>query len=604
MITRVQLTNWKAYDHLDLRLDAGTTFLVAANGVGKSSFLEAVRWALDPSATPYDTAMRRLASTTTVTIDLLVDHRHVVISRTMDRGTGSTPQLRTAATVDGDDTPVDAALDLFASSWKADPAFLHRSAFLTDRLLLEEGEPDLEEHLVRLYSLDALRKAHTSASSAAAQLETGAKAAKKESKATADQLAAATAHLSELETEASSANEEAASLTAAAKAAALAVSHANDAIAARERHERWTTDRAALLVDIGDLLGEPPTGTTLEEFLDNAAAGARAQLTRDTQQRAALAERIASIEASLARLHSTEGECPLCRQPLDANGRHHAEAAHQADLDLASEQLESLDPTETSSVTTDIEQLRRRLHTLGTLPNPPDEPDPGLSTLSATEDAARAAASAASSTAEQARIDAGVARARLADLERSTTAPDAVRLFEQAALLTASAAALDNGIAQVLERQIGPLSDQVNRRWEALFPDRAGLSLDRSGKLARVYDDDGDPLPFEAFSSGEKVVAKILMRLTTLSATTNIPFIWIDEPLEHLDPTSRVFVAETLALLTSTTGITQIVVTTYEDELARRLEAQDDHPVQLRVLRTERTSTNLRFSRTDADAPT
>jgi hypothetical protein len=38
-------------------------------------------------------------------------------------------------------------------------------------------------------------------------------------------------------------------------------------------------------------------------------------------------------------------------------------------------------------------------------------------------------------------------------------------------------------------------------------------------------------------------------------------------------------------LLTASDGISQIVITTYEDELARRLEAQADHPVQLRVLR-------------------
>ena len=36
MITQISLENWRAYRSLELDVGAGTTFLVAANGVGKS----------------------------------------------------------------------------------------------------------------------------------------------------------------------------------------------------------------------------------------------------------------------------------------------------------------------------------------------------------------------------------------------------------------------------------------------------------------------------------------------------------------------------------------------------------------------------------------
>ena len=49
MITLVRLSNWRAYRDVELQMESGTTFLVAMNGVGKSSLLEAVQWALHPS---------------------------------------------------------------------------------------------------------------------------------------------------------------------------------------------------------------------------------------------------------------------------------------------------------------------------------------------------------------------------------------------------------------------------------------------------------------------------------------------------------------------------------------------------------------------------
>ena len=41
MITRLELTNWRNYEHADLVLGPGTTFVVASNGVGKTSLVEA-----------------------------------------------------------------------------------------------------------------------------------------------------------------------------------------------------------------------------------------------------------------------------------------------------------------------------------------------------------------------------------------------------------------------------------------------------------------------------------------------------------------------------------------------------------------------------------
>lgn len=585
MITRVRLVNWKAYDNFDLEVPPGTTFLVARNGIGKSSFVEAVRWVLDPNAKPARNVMRRLSASTTVTVDLRVNGTDVTITRSLSQGRAATPTMDGAATVGTDKKPILEALDWIAAEWRADAQFLHRSAFLTDQLLLESGEPDLEGHLVRLYSLDDLREAKSTAAAAATQLENQARAAKKQVKAGAAELAEAEANAREQEGLAQEATAAADAAEQTARHAAEEVSAAEREVLARERYDGWQTTNAALLADIENLLGTTPPDADLDQLLKTAEAGARAQQLRDAERRAALNERIASVDASLERLHTAAGECPVCRRPLDDASRDHAEHAHRAEKDAAATELAALDPAAEEDVVSDISRLRRRFVELGPPPDQPAAPGPDFDSLRIAADDASAKATIAKTDAELARAKAFVARERANELVASADDPDPVRLYEQAGLLEASVRALDRTIDEVLSRQIGPLRDQVNRRWEGLFPDRPGLQLDRKGHLARTYDDDGDPLPFESFSSGEKVIAKILMRLTTISATTDIPFIWIDEPLEHLDPVSRIYVAETLALLTARDGISQIVITTYEDELARRLEGQADYPVQLRVLR-------------------
>ena len=115
-------------------------------------------------------------------------------------------------------------------------------------------------------------------------------------------------------------------------------------------------------------------------------------------------------------------------------------------------------------------------------------------------------------------------------------------------------------------------------------PDRPNLHLTPDGELSR--DIDGAPLEFAAFSAGEQTVAKLMMRLTTLLATTTVPFCWIDEPLEHLDPVSRQLVGSTLAHLSAAGGLEQIFVTTYEEPLARRLAALQPGRVRVQYLRT------------------
>jgi recombinational DNA repair ATPase RecF len=46
MIRRLRLRSWRAYENLDLELGPGATFVVASNGIGKTSLIMGASWGL------------------------------------------------------------------------------------------------------------------------------------------------------------------------------------------------------------------------------------------------------------------------------------------------------------------------------------------------------------------------------------------------------------------------------------------------------------------------------------------------------------------------------------------------------------------------------
>jgi DNA repair exonuclease SbcCD ATPase subunit len=83
-------------------------------------------------------------------------------------------------------------------------------------------------------------------------------------------------------------------------------------------------------------------------------------------------------------------------------------------------------------------------------------------------------------------------------------------------------------------------------------------------------------------SSGEKVIALLATRLLVLGASTRASFLWLDEPLEHLDPRNRRLAASLMAAAGEHTR--QLLVTTYEERLARQLASSES--VAIRYVRT------------------
>ena len=229
MISYVSLENWKSYRTFELTLDRGTTFLVAANGVGKSSFIDAVQWALDRSAAPSRAMMRRRAQTTAVVVEVIAGDATVRVKRTLTLGKAKTPVSTVEAWINNEVVEPDEAFQLLTDTWKVDNSFSSRAAFLTDRFLEKGAEPDLRSHLTRLHALDRVQGAIDALGPAIKTATDLADKARKETKTTEGELLQAI-------------TDELAAATALAAARAQAESLRAEIHDCNERTRRWSTN--------------------------------------------------------------------------------------------------------------------------------------------------------------------------------------------------------------------------------------------------------------------------------------------------------------------------------------------------------------------------
>ena len=584
MITSVTLENWKAYRSFRLELQPGTTFLVAANGVGKTSLIDAVQWALDRQAASTANLMRLRSETASVDVELVVDAVPVRIKRSLRSGRGRTPTQQVEAWVDGNKVEPDDVYERLETAWRADNQFACRAAFLTDRFLDDTTDPDLRSHLARLHSLDRIQDAITALKPAIKKANDEAGDAKKGAKADAEQRRQAAADADIARASADTFAQQAEELRTAATTAEQALQAAVRANAEHDTYDAWIAAAAEVTAETEQLLGEVPADVTLDSFLRSAESGAARQLLETTEQRARLTERVSALEESLRRLQDSEGVCPVCRRPLDDDSRGHAEREHLEERERAAVELEQLSTESPSGVAETIRALIGRVGALGIRPEEPAGDRVEVTALRDAADAAKASFEEALGAAGEARRAAADATKLSAELDAQAESVPAAKLYARAAALEAASDALNATVTEVLHTQLEPVAEEVNRRWLGVFPDRHDLHLDSDGRITRGTDDSA--LPFPSFSAGEQVVSKLLLRLATLTATTDVPFCWIDEPLEHLDPDARRFVARTLAYLSSGGGLRQIFVTTYEQDLALQLADAAPDQVHLEFLRT------------------
>jgi DNA repair exonuclease SbcCD ATPase subunit len=588
MIRSLHVEGWRVFADLDLQLDDGVTFIVAENGVGKTSLVQAAAWGLYGQLSGVDARpARRVGSARTrVEIELqLPDGRGLIVARELnDRGES------TRICLDGTVIDDPTMSRIIAEAYGASREFLSKTTVIPGDSVTNDATSSfqLREHLCKVFGVDELQDAARKLLQIHRDAETTAKQIRQRARRAETDLASLRADLVQAEERSSEADavRDAARDTLAALQNRLSRAEATNAARAAAT-EAWQAFVDLLnearphfgSISKGDDVRSPAALAALLETTETAAAASVDELRREA---ATTTGRLAAIRAATDELHTAGAECPVCRRELSPEDVVRADQAHERDTAslLARErELNDLADAEGARLAV-LRALSRRAARLADVRVPTEDHPIDIEALSLELDHARNALDQLTESAAEARVR----RIRLVDQindeeSRAREAGAALLAHRREAVTSIAAEVMAASADKILSDRIDPLATAVAHRWKRVFGERGMLQLRSDGRLVLVRG--VHEIPFGQFSSGEKVIALLATRLLVLGASTRASFIWLDEPLEHLDPKNRRLTASLMA--TAGKHVRQILITTYEETLARRLAASAH--AQLRYVR-------------------
>ena len=584
MIEHLELRRWRSFDHVAIDFSPGTTFLVAPNGVGKTSLLLGLAWAMfgDHSNVPAKTCVRVGHDTAEGTVRLAIGTAHRL---TINRTVTTSGKATVTYSDNGEQIGEHRALELLAEEFGAPVEIAARLAVVRGSGK-EDGELQLREHLDDAFGVSGLRRA----AATAGRLHKDAVAARKKLRSASTTQLKSRGQLVEL---VAKLTDDIDALNTRRPPIAAAV---EDATRAQQAVEAWAvhdSQRAERAREINELLESAQplglAGHSVGEIKQSlAAAEAAIGFSLEQAQNASAEARAQSLAASsvLSLLESHDPACPTCARPFHGNELAAALQAQRDSLAIATERITAATSTNDSlrAQETKLEALSRTADALiPPVPEPPESRPAG--DVSATLEAARHELRAHDELSGSLTNERNAIAARLQGDEELQAAFSAERVaWRREALAEASVTALTAIAERIAQEQIEPLSQQVRWRWKALFGED-GLQLRPDGTIVRVVGD--RELPWSQLSSGEQLWARLVASLLILRSSTTLPFAWLDEPLEHLDPRARRIVASDLASSTQSGQPAQLIVTTYETTLAHQLAQNAPNTHVRHILRSE-----------------
>lgn len=569
MIRRIQLQHWRAYEQLDLALTHAVTFLVAPNGVGKSSLVEAVRWALlgAPADRARGRAVRGGHDAASVTVLLSIPGSpDIEVTRTLRRNGAET----FAALVDGRSITESEYLASLSAAWLADTDLLDAIIFGPPSSGKVTGFP-IRDHLASLFGIDPLLRAAADFKTRRDTVATRIKSLREDLSGSAVAIGAAEQAASTLQTEVDAAEDQ------RQAASEIVANREIDAAraAAWEQYQisaaQYNTRTVALVSEMTDTIAVAIPSDNPIDALTASRRQAAAALEASIAEGVA-AEVLAARSAGAAELlGQASGQCPTCLRPLSEHERDTALAVHGRQGGGAQNAIFE-HTEETRRARQRVAAIARFSDAFAQLhpPAEPDHTDPGPDAIEMLHTAReRTAELAQAHGGLLARLDAAHAHLR----QLRAAAADQVQLAQLAKddLFLELAYNTTTRLAdRYLAERVAPLATQIGHRWKLLFGND-GLQFGADGhiRLGRGEID----IALADLSGGERATALLITRLILAASATKASTLWLDEPLEHLDPVRRATVAQTLVRAAQTGAVGQILITTYEEGLARRLAA-------------------------------
>lgn len=581
MIGRLVLRDWRSYTDLDLELGPGTTFVVAPNGVGKTSLVYGLAWALfgDCTSVKPKECIRAGADSTEVSVDFrLEDGRRLSIVRTAKRRGTTTVVYE----MDGIRLPESAAIVEMERTLGIDLGVAGRlSMMMGGGHLAASDDLNLESHLHHAFGVSHLLSAAKNAEALAKDAQKARSSLRLTTKVRMEDRVSMESEIADLEKDIAELRLRGAELEQAREVAANQRRLIERHLALAGERERYERKRTELIDMIESLLGRPVLVDNNEDIgseLRTELEAAKRALGESSEGVINVRSLVSATEQALRLLDEDTAMCPTCLRPLADHERDSAIAAHNAQqVDAKAESVRLEDAHRTEEVRSQV--IVRLLAQLEALPIPGGgvEENANIPAFSVADAAYRQACAALDEHNQRL----GGLQSRLTSLKDEIASDDEVREVEQSlriayrreAAAFAGAKVLREAADHAIKSCIQPMAEEVRGRWKHLFTNN-GLMFQADGSITRFRD--GVELGWDTLSGGERTWARIVTHLIVMGTTTSLPFAWFDEPLEHLDPQLRHAVAATLATATRGGSPRQLLVTTYEDRIARQLASDTD----------------------------
>ena len=595
MIHQLHLRNWRSYEDLDLGLDPGTTFVVAPNGVGKTSLVYGLAWGVFGQHSGVDprTCIRAGAESAEVQVEFeLPDGRQFSVSRTVKRRGAPTATYQ----MNGARLSESSALTEMEQSLGTElPVAGRLSMMLGGGHIAASNTLSLESHLHHAFGVAHLLSAAETAQSIAREAEKARTAFRSTTRQRMENRAALESEIAALEVQITHLRQRGTELERVRDTATAQRSLVERHLALAGQLEQYEQQHSLLMTTIQDLLGRPVRPDSKESIsseLRTELENSESEIAKTTEGAATARSVITVAEQAVRLLDGDHAVCPTCMRPLPHEERASAIAVHSTQQAHAQAEARRFEEAR-GARQTHAQAVSRLLAQLEAL-QPPNfhAGDINVSTRAAADTMYQQA----SADLDEHNQQLGGAQSRLESLKSQIASDDQIQredrdlrlAYRREAAAFAGAKVLREAADHMIKSRIEPMADEVRGRWKHLFTNN-GLTFRPDGSITRVRD--GEELGWDTLSGGERTWARIVTHLIVMGTTTSLPFAWFDEPLEHLDPQLRHAVAATLATATQGGSPRQLLVTTCEHGIAQQL-ADDTDGASLIAIRESGTSYN------------
>lgn len=572
MIESLALNNWKSVEVTRYDFEPGLNFILGPNGRGKTSLLEGITFALfgrirDSKAVD---CIRHGASSARASVTVSLDGVDVI-----DRSIDSSGNVSVTLTRSRDAADSVDAHKLVESRLGAD------AAFLVNLVLLAEGDiyrygigPDdtLETHLetiLPIQQLSRLRRRAVSAAKAAASPQRKRRESQRIDQAELEEkrnlLARNTDELDVLASELERVTQVMEPLISDLRQAELRTAQDE---AYRSWLQSWNPESGGVSGDVDTTKPDQTVGE-LQNRLDEKLE----DLRETTNGRSILSGEQSHVQRIVQSLQASRDICPTCGQSLTDEHRESVLTEQSELLEVLGRQISEADRT-VGEIEIEVGDLRGSVaHLRSLLSNRPPKPSHPLEDVEAiAQQLQKSREAQAEARTRHLTLQEQIAslKAEVEQAERNRLVETEItEAFREEALWNVLSSGIEVFMAEARNSIIQPLVDELSRQWKAFRPNAPWtLDVDGRGHLCMVFE--GTSYPFSALSGGEKAAALVLLRVALTRALTDVDFMLLDEPLEHMDPRSRRLLVSSLHQMVSKGMFKQILLTTYEEQLVRR----------------------------------